>query len=247
MTYVLIHGGGSTAQFWDRLLPYLDQPALAVDMPGRNGKPADFGTLTVDDEVASVVADVDAAELADPIVIVAHSSGGLVVPGVVAALGDRVTRIVLSAALVPVEGARGVDCMKPVHRDGLIASMEQSRRAGTVITLPGAPENPEPFRTTYGGDPLDDETLAYMVDPVRCVPDTVNHYFQPVRWSPIARVPVTYLLNTRDRPVRPEAQEQMVTHLPKPPTIIRLDTGHIPAVTDPSGFARLLASAAGES
>ena len=81
VTYVLIHGGGSTARFWDRLLPYLDQPALAVDLPGRNGKPADFGTLTVDDEVASVIADVDAAELADPIVVVAHSSGGLVVPG----------------------------------------------------------------------------------------------------------------------------------------------------------------------
>jgi len=240
VTYVLIHGGGSSARFWDRLLPYLDQPALAVDMPGRNGKPADFGTLTVEDEVASVIDDVNAAALTDPIVIVAHSSGGLVVPGVVEGLGDRVTHIVLSAALVPADGARGVDCLKPAHRDGLIASMEQSRRDGTVITLPGAPSDPEPFRTTYGGDPLDDETLAYMVDPVRCVPDTVNHYFQPVRWSPIALVPVTYLLNTRDRPVRPEAQEEMVTHLPKPPKLVRLDTGHIPAVTDPEGFAELL-------
>ena len=112
-----------------------------------------------------------------------------------------------------------------------------------MITLPGAPADPEPFRTTYGGDPLDDETLAYMVDPVRCVPDTVNHYFQPVHWSRIAPVPVTYLLNTRDRPVRPEAQEQMVTHLPNPPRVVRLDTGHIPAVTDPAGFAALVASA----
>jgi pimeloyl-ACP methyl ester carboxylesterase len=109
VTYVLIHGGGSTGRFWDRLLPYLDQPALAVDMPGRNGKPADFATLTVDDEVASVVADVRAAALADPVILVAHSSGGLVVPGVVEGLGDRVTHIVLSAALVPAEGACGVD------------------------------------------------------------------------------------------------------------------------------------------
>ena len=104
MTYVFIHGGGSTARFWDRLLPHLDRPALAVDLPGRNGKPADFATLSVDDEVASVLADVEAADVADPIVLVAHSSGGLVVPGVVAGLGDRVAHVVLSAALVPRRG-----------------------------------------------------------------------------------------------------------------------------------------------
>jgi len=244
VTYVLIHGGGSTGRFWDRLLPYLDAPALAIDMPGRNGRAADFGTLTVDDEVASVLADVEAAAITDPIVLVAHSSGGLVVPGVVAGLGDRVARVVLSAALVPAEGGCGIDCMKPKHREGLVASVEQARRDGIVITLPGAPADPEPFRTTYGGDPLDDETLAFMVDPVRCVPDTVHHYFQPVHWSIAAHVPVTYLLNTRDRPVPSATQEEMVTYLPRSAKVVRLDSGHIPAVTDPAGFAVLLASAA---
>lgn len=242
MTYLLIHGGGSTARFWDRLLPYLDRPALAVDLPGRNGKPADFATLSIDDEVASVLADVDVAAPTTPIIVVAHSSGGLVVPGVVAGLGDRVAHVVLSAALVPVEGGLGIDCMKPRHREGLVASVEQARRDGTVIVLPGAPADPEPFRHAYGGDPLDDDTLAYVVDPVRCVADTVHHYFQPVRWSIAAHVPVTYLLNTRDRPIPSPTQEQMVTHLPQQPDVIRLDGGHVPAVTEPQHFAALLAS-----
>jgi pimeloyl-ACP methyl ester carboxylesterase len=240
VTYVLIHGGGSTARFWDRLLPHLDGRVLAIDLPGRNGKPADFATLGVDEEVASVLADVVAADVTDPIVVVAHSSGGLVVPGVVSGLGDRVEHVVLSAALVPTEGGCGIDCMKPRHREGLVASVEQARRAGTVITLPGAPADPEPFRTAYGGDPLDDDTLAYVVDPVRCVPDTVHHYFQPVHWSTAAFVPVTYLLNTRDRPIPSPTQEQMVTHLPRAPRVVRLDSGHVPAVTDPAGFARQL-------
>jgi pimeloyl-ACP methyl ester carboxylesterase len=240
MTYLLIHGGGSTGRFWDRLLPYLDQPALAIDLPGRNNKPADFGTLTVDDEVESVLADVEAAGIGAPIVVVAHSSGGLVVPGVVAGLGDRVTRIVLSAALVPPPGGYGIDCMKPAHREGLVLAMEDSRRTGVVITLPAPPEDPETFRRTYGGDPLDDETLAFVVDPVRSVTDTVNHYFQPVDWLPIAHVPVTYVLNERDRPIPTSMQEEMIGRLPSPPAVIRLDTGHIPPVTEPEHFAQLL-------
>jgi pimeloyl-ACP methyl ester carboxylesterase len=240
VTYILIHGGGSTARFWDRLLPHLDRPAIAVDLPGRNGKPADLGSLTVDDEVSSVLKDVNAATTDDALVIVAHSSGGLVVPGVVAGLADRVTRIVLSAALVPAEGGCGIDCMKPQHRDGLRWAVEQARRDGTVITLPGAPEDPEAFRHAYGGDPLDDETLAYMVDPARCVPDTVNHYFQPVHWSVAAHVPVTYLLNERDRPVPAATQEEMAGRLSGSHQVIRLDCGHLPAVTEPEHFATLL-------
>jgi pimeloyl-ACP methyl ester carboxylesterase len=241
VTYLLIHGGGSTARFWDRLQPHLGRRALAVDLPGRGGKPADLGTLTVDDEAASVLADVDAAGIDDPIVVVAHSSGGLVVPAVVAGLANRVDHIVLSAALIPDEGGCGIDCMQPRHRDGLVLAVEQARRDGTVITLP-APTDPEPMRTAYGGDPLDDETLAFVTDPARLVPDTIHHYFQPVRWSLAGDVPVTYLLNDRDRPIPPALQSEMVGRLPHPAEVVHLDGGHVPAVTEPQDFARHLMS-----
>jgi pimeloyl-ACP methyl ester carboxylesterase len=241
MTFVLVHGGGSTARFWDRLVPRLDGPSLAVDLPGRAGKPADLATLTVSDEVASVLDDINDAQLDGPIVIVAHSSGGLVVPGVVSGLGDRVAHVVLSAALVPPEGGYGVDCMKPRHREGLVRTLERARREGTVITLPGPPDDPEPLRIAYGGDPLDDDTLAFVVDPVRYVADTVNHYFQPVHWSAVSHVPVTYVINERDRPVPLAIQEEMVARLTCP-HVVRLDCGHLPPVTHPGRFAELLSS-----
>ncbi len=239
MTFVLVHGGGSTSRFWDRLLPHLDGPALAVDLPGRAGKPTDLATLTVSEEVASVLGDIEDAGIDEPMVIVAHSSGGLVAPGVVSGLGDRVSHIVLSAALVPLDGEGGIECMQPKHRDGLIRTLERARREGEVITLPGVPADPEQFRTAYGGDPLDDETLAFMVDPARCVPDTVHHYFQPVHWSTVTHVPVTYVINERDRPIPPGAQEDMVTRL-QSPHVIRFDCGHVPAVTHSRRFATVL-------
>ncbi len=245
MTYVLIHGGGSTARFWDRVTLLLDDAVLAVDLPGRAGRPADLATLTVDDEVASVVQDIEAAGIDDGIVLVAHSSGGLVVPGVVAALGHRVAHVVLNAALVPPEGGCGLDCMQPAHRDGLARAVAHADVAGTTITLPGVPEDPESFRRSTGGDPLDDEDLAFVVDPVRLVPDTVHHYFQPVHWSRVSTA-VTYVLTERDRPIPPSMQEEMIGRLPGAPIVERLDSGHLAAVTHAPELARSVRRAGSE-
>jgi pimeloyl-ACP methyl ester carboxylesterase len=240
MSFVLVHGGGSTARYWDRLVALLHQPVLAVDLPGRGDHPADLGTLTVEDEVASIVADVRRAGLPSPITLVAHSSGGLTVPGVVAGLDGLVERVVLNAAAVPPEGGCGLDCMQPRHRDGLVAALEAVQGTDTVITTPGPPDDPEAFRRTYGGEPLDDVTLAFVVDPARCVSDTVNHYLQPVRWSIAEDVPVTYVLNRLDRPVPADLQHEMAGRLPQQPEVIELDSGHIPAVTMPERFAEIL-------
>jgi pimeloyl-ACP methyl ester carboxylesterase len=235
VTVVLIHGGGATGRFWDRLLPYLDGAPLAVDLPGRRSRPADLATLSVDVEVASVTADVE-----DAAAPVAHSSGGLVVPGIVAALRGRVGAVVLNAALVPAEGGCGIDCMQERHRDGLRMAVAVAEKEGRTITLPGPPADPEAFRRAYGGDPLDDETLAFVVHPERSVPDTVHHYFQSVHWSVAAGVPITYVLNERDRPVLPEIQEQMAQRLPDPVEVIRLDSGHLLPVTSPAEFAAIV-------
>jgi len=240
MTIVLVHGGGTTARFWDRLLPHLEGDVVAVDLPGRADRPADLATLSVDDEVASVVADIEAHAPEGPLTLVAHSSGGLVVPGVVSALAGRVRSVVLNAALVPAEGGCGIDCMKERHREGLVLALAAAEREGRTITLPGPPADPESFRHAYGGDPLDDDTLAFVVDPVRCVEDTVHHYFQPVHWSKAAGVPVTYVLNERDRPVPPGTQEEMTQRLPGPATVFRVDSGHLLPVTSPATFAAML-------
>jgi pimeloyl-ACP methyl ester carboxylesterase len=244
MTVVLIHGGGSTGAFWDRLFPYLDpEPEpIAVDLPGRRARPANLPTLTVDLEVASVVRDIEAGTRpGSPITLVAHSSGGLVVPGVVAALGGRVGSIVLNAALVPAEGECGIECMQERHRDGLRAAVAAAANDGRSITLP-APSDSEALRRSYGGDPLDNDTLAFVTDPVRSVEDTVHHYFQPVHWSAVAlaAVPITYVLNERDRPIRPEMQEVMAQRLPPPVEVIRLDSGHLLPVTSPVLFAEIV-------
>jgi pimeloyl-ACP methyl ester carboxylesterase len=236
--FVLIHGGGASGAFWDRLVAHVDRPALAVDLPGRAGKPADPMTLTVGECVESVVADVEASSLGD-VILVAHSSGGLFVPGVAARLAPRVRHIVLSAASVPPEGGTGLDCMKPSHRERTVAGIEAARRDGWTLTTPGPPDDPETMRTSYG-DTLDDDTLTFVVDPVRAVKDSMNFYFQPVSWAAAAGIPVTYVKNLRDRPVPAALQDEMIARLPGTVDVIELDAGHIPAVTHPEIFAKIL-------
>jgi pimeloyl-ACP methyl ester carboxylesterase len=122
----------------------------------------------------------------------------------------------------------------------LLLARAAAERDGRTITLPGPPENPESFRTAYGGDPLDDDELAFVVDPIRCVEDTVNHYFQPVHWSAVAGIPIVYVINERDRPIPTETQEEMAGRLPPPVTVVRIDSGHLLPVTDPGTFAQIV-------
>jgi pimeloyl-ACP methyl ester carboxylesterase len=235
ISFVLIHGGSSTGRFWDRLVPHLDATALAVDLPGRAGKDVDMMNVTVDNCVRSVMADISSAGIRD-VVVVAHSSGGLVVPGLVDALAGRTRHIVLNAASVPPEGGCGLDCMQPRHREGVVAVVAAARAAGDVVTTP-IPQDPDRVRTSYG-EPLDDETVRFVMDPSRTVTDSFNLYYQPIHWSLVGATPVTYVRNLRDRPIPLDLQDEMLHRLPNV-EVVDLDCGHIPAITRPVVFAEI--------
>ena len=89
-----------------------------------------------------------------------------------------------------------------------------------------------------------------LVLPVRLVPDTVHHYFQPVRWSQVPpSVPLTYVLTLRDRPVPSELQQRMAHRLPTTSTVdvVEVDTGHLAPITHPDLLAGLIRSARREA
>src|SRR5205823_8224421 len=91
-TLVLVHGSGHPARTWDGVVATLRHPALAVDLPGRRYRPADLTRATLERSARSAAADVDAAGLG-AIVLVGHSSGGLVLPQLTSLLGGRVRHL----------------------------------------------------------------------------------------------------------------------------------------------------------
>jgi pimeloyl-ACP methyl ester carboxylesterase len=132
--------------------------------------------------------------------------------------------------------------MQPKHAAGLRAALDGSPEERTEIVFP-AVDDRDRLRTAYGGEPLTDEQLAFAFDPVRNVPDGVHHYRQPVHWSRVGDVPVTYVVNDPDRPIPVDLQEEMLARLPNPPTVHRMQSGHVPAITAPETLAALITAA----
>jgi pimeloyl-ACP methyl ester carboxylesterase len=232
---VLLHGGGTTARQWDWVASRLTAPALALDVPGRGDRPADLERLTLTEALDSLAADAMAGG-PGPVVLVAHSSGGLLVPGLTARLGQRVRAVLLIAASVTADGGTGMDCMKPRHADGLRAMRAAAARGATRAVTPADPPPPDRVRTAWG-TALTDEQIAFATDPSRWVSDTVNFYDEPLDWSAVRRLPCHYVMTLRDTAVPPELQEVMAARVTT--SVIPLAAGHLPHVTMPGVVAAL--------
>jgi len=99
--FVLVHGAGMGANCWDRLLPFLDRSAHAVDLPGRGSRsdvPLESVTL---EDCAKAILDDCAGISGDDLVLVAHSFAGVSVPRVMAELAPRLRHVVFLSAVVP--------------------------------------------------------------------------------------------------------------------------------------------------
>ena len=241
MTVVLIHGGGTTARFWDRMTPYLDTEPLAVDLPGRGAHPADLATLTVAVEVASVVADIEERRARRA----GHARGAL--------LGGPGRARRRRRTWGP--GRRHRPQRRPragrgrlrhrLHAGAAPRRLAPGRwppRRRTAARSPcrPLPPIPRPCATPTAATRWTTRPWPSCSIPCARVEDTVQHYFQPVHWSAAAGVPITYVLNERDRPVRRDDQEVMVRRLPAPAEVIRVDSGHLLPVTSPAAFAEIV-------
>jgi pimeloyl-ACP methyl ester carboxylesterase len=231
---VLVHGGAHGADCWDltvdeirRLAPVLN--VLAVDLPGRRGKPGNLETDTIADWVDSVVRDIEDAGL-DRMLIVGHSLAGVTVPGVVTKLGaSRVCEMILATAFVPPEGSAVVDTL-----GGPLAwYARRGAKTGKTGELPTAVAS---FAFVNG---VPRTRRRFILD--RLYADSPHVATENVsrRGMPDG-VPRTWILTTRDRALSVKSQRRSIAAIGGVQTIIEMDTCHDLMVSEPERLAEML-------
>ncbi len=230
MTYVFVHGATFAGSCWDLLLPHLDGPAIAVDLPGRGANPADLTTLTIRDFVECVVNEIERRDLHD-VVLVGHSLAGITLPGVAARIPERLARLVFVGATVPAHGQTVLEALDAATQEVAAESMVGEQVA--------APE--DWARTAFCND-MDDDQTAWTLSHMG--PEAMGVMMEPVDLQGLdTAVPRTWILTLHDAVVDTERQLLYADRVRA--EIIELDAAHMAMISQPARLAQALSSLAG--
>jgi pimeloyl-ACP methyl ester carboxylesterase len=228
-TLVLVHGAGDTARVWRTVQAHLRAPSLAIDLLGRATRPYDLTKVTIDLAAEHAAADVR-AHTSGPVVVVAHSAGGVVAPRLAALLADQLRHLVLVAGITAPEGEFAVDHVHPERRPmfeerrpSLFASHagHSYARGDAVAALPGHLEA------------LDDPEIVRAID-------SLNLMFQPITWAGVPHdVPRTFVRPLGDQLQSREMQERLA-RAADVDEVLDIEADHTPARSAPEAFAALL-------
>ena len=228
-TLVLIHGTGDTSRGWRRVQAALAHPSVAIDLLGRRDRPFDLSRV-LPEMAASVAADDVVARCDGPVVLVAHSGGGMLAPRIAGALGDRVRHLVFVAALVAPEGRPAVEVLFPDRHDQMARSRPTILRKYANHTFV---QEDEDLAFVDGLVPLRDAVRAQAVE-------SMNMLFHPVSWAGVpAQMPRTFVRPSRDKHQPRDVQQRLIEACGAS-EVIDIVSGHTPARNAPVEFARIL-------
>jgi pimeloyl-ACP methyl ester carboxylesterase len=227
-TFVLVHGSFHGGWCWEHVVPRLTAAGHRVwapDLPGRGGDPAQ--TL---DAYAERIADTVAAQR-EPVVLVGHSMGGVVVTTVAEKVPDKLARLVYVCAFLPRSGQSLLELAKTDGESQLLRHLVIDEARGLHhVRREGAREafyhDCSDGDATRAIERLGAEPLAVVATPVVTTPGRFG------------RVPRTYVECTDDRAVGPSLQRRM--HAAQPCRVVPLASSHSPFYSQPEALTRIL-------
>lgn len=228
-TFVLVHGAWHGAWCWYRIVPRLTRAGhtvLAPDLPGLGRDRTPIADVSLDRWADDIGAIVQAA--GEPVVLVGHSRGGIVISEVAERLPDRIARLVYVTAFLLRDGETLA---------AIAATAASSRIVPAVLMTPDQLAMTVPDSAVrdgfYGQCSDEDLALARMM----LVPEPVAPSLTPVHVTPehFDRVPRNYIECVRDQAIPIELQRRMARDSACP-VAASLDTDHSPFFSAPDAL-----------
>jgi pimeloyl-ACP methyl ester carboxylesterase len=224
---VLVHGGGYDKRCWDRTLPFLVGDVVAVDLPGRGGRPADLGKVGIAEFVDAVVDEIEARDLRD-VVLVGHSLAGLTIPQVAGRIPGRIRALVFVSCTVPRDGQSTYDTL-----DAEIQAVRDANPPTELRTI-----DPELAKVIFFNDVDDPELLAWGLSLL--VPEAPASISDPMVLSTMPPgVRRVWVRLTRDQIVIPVKQDGFIDNVGGA-EVVDLDAGHMAMISRPEELAAIL-------
>ncbi len=227
-TFVLVHGGAHGAWCWSPLLPFLEAPALALDLPGRGKRPADLAAVTGESSAAAAASDIERAGLTD-VILVGHSMAGITLPRIADRIPERLERLVFVSCTVPLQGQTVLETLDPD-----LQSMASEMEIGETLSN-GFGE--QQAREMFCND-MDEQQTKFVLD--NLCPEAPQILSEATDLAGLRHpIPRSYVRLLRDQSLSPELQDRCIAALGTV-DVLEIDSGHNVMVSNPQALAQLL-------
>lgn len=225
-TYLLIHGAWHAAWCWYKVVPGLEQrghTVIAPDLPGLGRDRTSLSRVSLSRWRDFVCNIVDAQP--EPVILVGHSRGGIVISEVAEHRPERVRKLVYVAAYLPRSGESMFD-LAARDPDSIVPSnltMSEDKVFSTV--------RPEIIREAFYGCCSDEDVALAraLLQPEPTLPMATAVKLTPERFGSVPRV---YIECLRDKAITPVFQRHMHEATPCE-QVMAIDTDHSPFLSRP--------------
>jgi len=236
-SFVLVHGSWHGAWCWYRIIPLLramGHEVLAPDLSGLGADKTPLEAVTLERWRDDVCRAIDAAS--EPVILVGHSRGGILINAAAEARHTRVKSLVYLAAFLLRDGEALFD-ISMLDESSLLKGRLNVREDG-VSTLV---EDEIIDAAFYGQCRAEDIVLARVL----LQPEPLGPLSTPVRVTVerFGSVPRIYIECLKDQAISASAQKRMYTQTPCD-KVLTLDTDHSPFFSTPEALAGMLGTLA---